>query len=107
MAKKPSFEEALRRLEAIAEQIERGDIGLEESIARYEEGVGLIRLCRDILARAELRIQELHLSEQGEAKVRPFMAPSGDESCPGQTSDRTKPEPGGAKDRQDDEDAPF
>ncbi|MFQ5461414.1 MAG: exodeoxyribonuclease VII small subunit [Phycisphaerae bacterium] len=59
MAKKPSFEEALAQLEAIAEQIERGDIGLEESISQYEKGMALVKQCRAILAKAELRIQKI------------------------------------------------
>ncbi|MCO6436997.1 MAG: exodeoxyribonuclease VII small subunit [Phycisphaerae bacterium] len=63
--KKLSFEEALKALEGIAEQIEHGQIGLEESIARYEEGMGLIRQCRDILARAELQIQQLQEKADG------------------------------------------
>ena len=37
--KKPTFEEALKQLETIAEQIERGEIGLEDSITKYEEGL--------------------------------------------------------------------
>ncbi len=75
MAKKPTFEEALKRLEAIAEQIEEGAIGLEESIARYEEGMGLIKHCRETLARAEMRIQQLQIDDQGNVTQRPFDAP--------------------------------
>jgi len=60
MSKKPpSFEESLARLEAIADDIEQGRIGLEESIARYEEGMKLIQRCRAILTEAEQRIVRL------------------------------------------------
>lgn len=66
MSEKPlSFEESLTRLETIAEQIERGQIGLEESIARYEEGMSLVRQCRDMLTRAEHRIQQIHQRADG------------------------------------------
>lgn len=60
-----TFEEAIARLEAIAEQIERGQIGLEESIARYEEGMKLVRQCRELLTRAEMRIQQIHQQTDG------------------------------------------
>ena len=60
MSKKtPSFEEALSKLEAIVRDIEEGKIGLEESIKRYEDGIGLLSHCRKILAQAELKIQTL------------------------------------------------
>ncbi|HNQ23166.1 MAG TPA: exodeoxyribonuclease VII small subunit [Phycisphaerae bacterium] len=71
--KPPTFEEALRQLETIAEQIEQGRIGLEESISKYEEGMNLIKLCRDILARAELKIQQLQMHEDGAVSVTPFQ----------------------------------
>lgn len=58
-SKKPKFEEALKRLEKLTEEIERGEIGLEESIARFEEGMKLVTLCRKSLANAEQRIQKL------------------------------------------------
>ena len=68
MAKRqPSFEEALKKLETLAEQIERGEIGLEDSISKYEEGMALVRQCRDILSRAELRVQELQ--ERGDGSL--------------------------------------
>lgn len=70
---RPTFEQALKQLETIAEQIERGQIGLEESIAKYEEGMGLVRQCREILAKAELKIQQLQQREDGSLTVVPFQ----------------------------------
>ncbi|HEY3245153.1 MAG TPA: exodeoxyribonuclease VII small subunit [Phycisphaerae bacterium] len=68
MGKKPlSFEEALKRLETLAEEIEQGKIGLEESIARYEEGMLLVKQCREILSAAELRIMQLQNPDQAAA----------------------------------------
>jgi exodeoxyribonuclease VII small subunit len=54
-----SFEEALSRLEQIIERIESGEAGLEQAIAEYERGVALIRRCKDILQKAEQRVDEL------------------------------------------------
>jgi exodeoxyribonuclease VII small subunit len=62
---KPTFEEALGKLEKIVEQIESGQIGLEDSIARYEEGIRLVRQCRVILDAAEKKIQLLAKGEAG------------------------------------------
>jgi exodeoxyribonuclease VII small subunit len=73
--RKPTFEEALRQLEAIAEQIEQGKIGLEESITRYEEGMALVKQCRDILAKAELRIQKLQERPDGTLETADFKQP--------------------------------
>jgi len=53
------FEKAVERLEQIVEAIEQGKIGLEESIEKFEEGMGLIRQCRTVLDDAELKIQKL------------------------------------------------
>ncbi len=54
-----SFEDALERVEGLITQIESGEIGLEESLTRYEEGVALIKRCRAILDVAEQRVEEL------------------------------------------------
>ncbi len=72
--KKVSFEEALKQLEQIAEQIEQGKIGLEESIARYEQGMELVRHCREILTHAEHRIQQIQARSDGPLEVKPFEA---------------------------------
>ena len=67
--RKPTFEEALEQLEEIAERIERGQIGLEESITQYERGMALVKQCRDILAKAENKIQQLQERSDGTLEV--------------------------------------
>jgi exodeoxyribonuclease VII small subunit len=54
-----AFETAMARLEQIVESIEQGKVGLEDSIKQFEEGMSLIRQCRDVLATAEMKIQQL------------------------------------------------
>jgi exodeoxyribonuclease VII small subunit len=67
MAKKqPSFEEALKELETLADRIEHGEIGLEESIKQYEQGMKLVAHCRAILTRAEQRIERLQPGAPGD-----------------------------------------
>lgn len=73
--KKLTFEEALKQLEAIAEQIERGEIGLEESIDKYEEGMSLLTQCREILSSAEQRIQQLQQRPDGTLETTEFTPP--------------------------------
>ena len=63
--RKPTFEEALEQLETIAEHIEQGKIGLEESIAQYEKGMALVKQCREILSKAEQKIQQLQERADG------------------------------------------
>ncbi len=58
--KKQTFEEALRDLEKIVEKVEQGEIGLEESIEKYAQGMQLIKHCRDILDQAEKRIETIN-----------------------------------------------
>ncbi len=58
-ADQPSFEEALEQLERIVEHLEDGRIGLNEALAGYEKGVGLLRQCHELLQKAERRIELL------------------------------------------------
>jgi exodeoxyribonuclease VII small subunit len=55
----PSFEEAIERLETIVDDLEGGSLSLEESIARYEEGIRLSRQLTQTLDEAEKRIERL------------------------------------------------
>lgn len=54
-----TFEESLNRLQEISNSLESGDIGLEESIKLYEEGINLAKLCYTTLKDAELKVTEL------------------------------------------------
>lgn len=55
----PSFEQAVDQLESLIEQIESGEIGLEDALKRYEDGTKLIQRCRGILDKAEKKIEAL------------------------------------------------
>jgi exodeoxyribonuclease VII small subunit len=63
--KEPAFEEAIERLEALVAELEGGDLPLEQSLKRFEEGVRLVRLCSDRLRTAEVRVRELEESSSG------------------------------------------
>lgn len=69
----PSFEEALARLEAIVNDLEEGEIGLADALARYEEGVALLKQCYGLLEHAERRIELLSgVDAQGNPITAPF-----------------------------------
>jgi exodeoxyribonuclease VII small subunit len=57
--KELAFEEAMDRLETLVDELEGGDLPLEQSLQRFEEGVRLVRFCTDRLRTAELRVKEL------------------------------------------------
>jgi len=68
-----SFEDAIRRIGQIVEQLESGDLPLEASLALFEEGVHLARLSQQRLDRAERRIEELlGVNRDGQVVTRPF-----------------------------------
>ncbi|MFN4258117.1 MAG: exodeoxyribonuclease VII small subunit [Gemmataceae bacterium] len=68
-----TFEQALTELERIVRELEDGQIGLEESLAHYEHGIGLLKHCYAILQQAEQRILLLTgVDEQGQPLTQPF-----------------------------------
>ncbi len=72
-SERPSFEDALKRLEEIVHLLEDGEIGLDESLQRYEEGVELLRQAYDLLGRAERRIELLSgVDAEGNPITQPF-----------------------------------
>jgi exodeoxyribonuclease VII small subunit len=76
----PSFEAALQKLETIVQRLEKGELTLEESLALYEEGIRLSRLCHAKLEEAEGKIEQLvkdargdvALDAQGKPRTKPF-----------------------------------
>jgi len=69
----PTFEVALLRLETIVQDLEEGQIGLAEGLARYEEGVKLLRQCYQLLDGAQRRVELLNRVDPAGSEVcEPF-----------------------------------
>lgn len=80
----------MERLDAIVEAMESGQIGIEDSIARYEEAMALASHCRQILDQAEQRVRKIQLDAAGRAQVVPLDAAEGaGESVGGDTGGET------------------
>ena len=67
----PTFEEALAELEAIVDQLERGDLSLQDSLQSFERGVALTAVCQRALSQAEQRVEML-TGKDANAKLEPF-----------------------------------
>ena len=65
------FEDSLKGLEEIVEQLEQGDISLQESLKSFEEGVKLTRVCQKSLQDAEQKVQIL-LDKNGQQTLESF-----------------------------------
>lgn len=80
MGKRPrlSFEEALTHLEETVQRLEAGDLTLEEATRLYADGMGLARLCNELLTRAELTVTRLQTSYGEQMR---FLAGDGEEAA--------------------------
>jgi exodeoxyribonuclease VII small subunit len=67
-----NFEGAMDRLEKIVEQMESGKLPLEDLIVRYDEGMNLLKVCQERLAKAEQKIEIIARNSAGKAIVRDF-----------------------------------
>jgi exodeoxyribonuclease VII small subunit len=76
---KPNFEENLKKLEEILQQLEQGDIPLEAALAKFEAGMRLIRLCSQQLDAVDRKVEILLRDEAGNFSTRPFSGPGEDE----------------------------
>ncbi len=68
----PAFEDSLKKLETIVDQLEKGDLPLEDSLKLFEEGVGLSAVCKKELDAAEGKVQMLIKQRDGSLKGVPF-----------------------------------
>ena len=76
MAKKEEsplgFEAALKRLEAIVEEMETGETDLDTMIASFEEGQRLVKLCTAKLSEVEKKIEKIVRDDNGHVTVEPL-----------------------------------
>ncbi len=64
-----SFEEALMQLENLVRELESGRIKLDDAVAAYERAVNLKKLCEAKLKAAQLKIEKIEISPEGEIKL--------------------------------------
>ena len=70
---KDNFEESMKKLEGIVTELEKGNLNLDESVKRFEEGMKIAKQCNTILENAEKKITIL-LEKDGELKEEDFDA---------------------------------
>ncbi len=88
-AKAPSFEESLQKLEQIVHELEDGQLGLNDSLARYEDGVKCLKQCYLALEQAERKIEQLAgVDADGRPVTTPFE--DGQTSLADQTATRAR-----------------
>lgn len=69
--KEVTFEEQIKLLEQIVSELEKGDLNLEESVSKFEEGMKISKTCNDMLEKAEKKITIL-LNQNGEMVEEKF-----------------------------------
>ncbi|MFO8085681.1 MAG: exodeoxyribonuclease VII small subunit [Desulfobacterales bacterium] len=72
MNKSMTFEKAMQKLEQIVQELEKGDLALEESFKKFEEGVKLSRFCSSKLDETEKKVSLLLKNDQGDLIETPF-----------------------------------
>jgi len=100
--KEKSFEAALKRLEEIVSEMERGDLSLDATLKKFNEGMGLSQFCSRKLDEAEKKI-EILVKKEGGSKTREFLAsseaaPDRESSKEGFEGDEETPEEEGGED---------
>lgn len=66
------FETALEDLEQVVEQLESGDLALEDSLAAFEKGVGLVKFCNQKLNEVEKKVELLIKDKEGKLQLKAF-----------------------------------
>ncbi|WP_124058064.1 exodeoxyribonuclease VII small subunit [Vaginisenegalia massiliensis] len=64
----PTFEVALAELEAIVQQLEKGELPLEKALTAFQKGISLSRYCQDSLEKAEQTVAKM-MTQQGEIEL--------------------------------------
>jgi exodeoxyribonuclease VII small subunit len=77
MPTEPSFEEAIARLDAIVRRLEKGEAPLSESLSLFTESTELVRLCTELLDKAEQTVVKLKKGAEGPIE-QPFEAEDSD-----------------------------
>lgn len=71
---KTTFEQSMKNLEQIVQELESGDLPLEEAMQKFEEGIKLSRLCSEKLDETEKKITLLLQDQKGNVSEKPFIS---------------------------------
>jgi exodeoxyribonuclease VII small subunit len=85
----PKFEKDLEQLEGIVEALEQGELSLDESLKKFEEGIRLAKRCEKALTNAEKKIELLTKNAEGEVEAEPY----GEEGAEAQKEGKPKRKP--------------
>ena len=66
-----NFEQSINQLEQIVKQMETGELGLEDSLSQFEQGIKLAKTCQDTLTKVELKVEQL-IEKNGLLQTVPF-----------------------------------
>ncbi|MCX5685859.1 MAG: exodeoxyribonuclease VII small subunit [Candidatus Omnitrophica bacterium] len=66
------FEDGLKKLEKIVKDLEDGNLSLDDSLEKYEEGIRLSKMCAKKLEAAKKKVEILLKSEDGSVELKPF-----------------------------------
>lgn len=69
------FEEAMKKLEKIVEDLEKGDLSLDEALKKYQDGLEMSRICAQRLDNAKKKIDVMVKNKKGEFELKPFDSP--------------------------------
>ncbi|HID28677.1 MAG TPA: exodeoxyribonuclease VII small subunit [Desulfobacterales bacterium] len=83
---KQTFEVAMRRLESIVHELERGDLSLDEALKKFQDGVKLSKFCSKKLDETEKKVTLLLKDEEGKVQAVPF-APEENEMGGGEATE--------------------
>jgi exodeoxyribonuclease VII small subunit len=76
---KQTFENAIKRLEAIVQELESGDLTLDDALKKFQEGVKLSKFCSKKLDETEKKISILLKDEEGGIRAEPFLPEDGED----------------------------
>ncbi len=66
------FEKSLAELEKIVEELEAGDLALDEAIKKFKTGSNLVKQCLEMLDSVKVKVEEVMGEEKGKLKRKPF-----------------------------------
>lgn len=85
-----TYEQAVAELESIIDRMESGETPLEEALADYERGVGLLRRCREVITAAEQKIEYLKAAAGEPSALAGDLADAGGSRDDGEEDDATR-----------------